>query len=240
MTFWNIFCSLGRFWYHVPTKKNLPTLAWGANPRSFSVFLLHSDQPSAEPQRLLVCNSFLGKICFHKKLPGYTLAGFDLTSHSSNLPGGRRRRYLYLVLPTYTTPPLESKNDNMLSNFGRISVILSQFYDFELHRQGCKNLQRHGKPIVFLKSIIFSSTLKNALAYYSAGVVGSCKFQSRRIGSWFKTSHDSSEDLTLVGGIRTWDRCRGLGVNLFVLVDVEQPQDVLLRLATPEAGGTRL
>jgi hypothetical protein len=30
---------------------------------------------------------------FKKKLPPYTLAGFDLATHSSGLFGGRRRRY---------------------------------------------------------------------------------------------------------------------------------------------------
>jgi hypothetical protein len=34
-----------------------------------------------------------------------------------------------------------------------------------------------------LKARIFSSTLKNALAYYNAGVVAVCKLKSRRIGS---------------------------------------------------------
>jgi hypothetical protein len=34
---------------------------------------------------------------------------------------------------------------------------------------------------------IFSSTSKNALAYYNAGVVVSRKFKSRRIGSWIQT-----------------------------------------------------
>jgi hypothetical protein len=29
--------------------------------------------------------------CFFKKLPPYTLAGFDLTTHSSNLLDGRQR-----------------------------------------------------------------------------------------------------------------------------------------------------
>jgi hypothetical protein len=36
---------------------------------------------------------------FLKKLPPNTLAWFDLTSHSSNLLGGRRRRYHIFIAP---------------------------------------------------------------------------------------------------------------------------------------------
>jgi hypothetical protein len=47
----------------------------------------------------------------------------------------------------------------------------SQSYNFELKRQRCKKLQRHKYPIAFRNKKIFSSTLKNGLAYHSAGVV---------------------------------------------------------------------
>jgi hypothetical protein len=36
---------------------------------------------------------------FFQKLPPYTLAGFDLTTHSSSLLGGRRWRYHYVCRP---------------------------------------------------------------------------------------------------------------------------------------------
>jgi hypothetical protein len=38
-----------------------------------------------------------------------------------------------------------------------------------------------------MKIKILSSRRKNGLAYYNAGVVHSCKFRSRRIGSWYKS-----------------------------------------------------
>jgi hypothetical protein len=47
----------------------------------------------------------------------------------------------------------------------------TQSYNRELQRQRCKNLQEHflqHQP--FWNQIIFSSTLKNAPAYYSAGL----------------------------------------------------------------------
>jgi hypothetical protein len=45
-------------------------------------------------------------------------------------------------------------------------TIRTQSYDRELQRQRCKNLQPQEKPIAFI-----SCALKNALAFYNAGVV---------------------------------------------------------------------
>jgi hypothetical protein len=58
----------------------------------------------------------------------------------------------------------------------KISRILnqtsrSQSYDRELQRQRFTFWQRHGWPSAFLKQIYFLLLLKNALAYYNAGVV---------------------------------------------------------------------
>jgi hypothetical protein len=51
-------------------------------------------------ERVQVTTAFLFNylliIFIFKKLPPYTLAGFDLTTHSSSLLGIRRRRYHYV------------------------------------------------------------------------------------------------------------------------------------------------
>jgi hypothetical protein len=48
-------------------------------------------------ERVQVTTAFLFIYFFiSKKLPPYTLAGFDLTTHSSSLLGGRRRLYHYV------------------------------------------------------------------------------------------------------------------------------------------------
>jgi hypothetical protein len=63
----------------------------------------------------------------------------------------------------------------------------SQSYDRELQRQRCKKLTRPRVALCVLKTVVFSSTMKNALAYYDVGAVHSSKFKSRRIGSSFGT-----------------------------------------------------
>jgi hypothetical protein len=40
-------------------------------------------------------------VFFLKKLPPYTLAGFELTTHSSSLLSGRRRRYHWTMPQDY-------------------------------------------------------------------------------------------------------------------------------------------
>jgi hypothetical protein len=60
-----------------------------------------------------------------------------------------------------------------IRGFLKTNSFRAQSYDFDLQRQRCKFLQRHGYPSPFWKN--------NILLYFKKR--SSCKFKSRRIGS---------------------------------------------------------
>jgi hypothetical protein len=78
----------------------------------------------------------------------------------------------------------DCKGNLNLMLFAQLCAPLRKSYDRELQRQRSKKSTTPRVAKWVLRTKIFSTSLENTLAYYNAGAVHSCKFRSRRIGSW--------------------------------------------------------
>jgi hypothetical protein len=78
--------------------------------------------------------------CYLKKLSPYTLAGFDLTTHSSSLIGGKQRRYLYTTQLGDCLFWQVFKIPNVAQIFGLLFPTVKVMYNIILTENGLGNI----------------------------------------------------------------------------------------------------